>query len=44
MLIGVAVGVHDYTGPGASAITFGIIALIVLILITAYVRGKGLSA
>jgi hypothetical protein len=40
MLIGVAVGVHDYTGPGASAITLGIIALIVLILIGAYVRGN----
>jgi hypothetical protein len=43
MLIGVpivAVGMHDYTGPGASVITFGIIALIVLILIGVYGRGN----
>jgi hypothetical protein len=41
MLIGVA-GVagrmHDYNGPYASAITLGIIALIVLILIGVYGR------
>jgi hypothetical protein len=40
MLIGVAVGIHDYTGPGVSAITLGIIALIVLILVGVYARGK----
>jgi hypothetical protein len=40
MLIGVAVGIHDYTGPGASAITLGIIALIVLILVGVFARGK----
>jgi hypothetical protein len=41
MLIGVAVvavGMHDYNGPDASAITLGIIALIVLILIGVYGR------
>lgn len=41
MLIGVtvvAVGVHDYNGPYASAITLGIIALIVLILVGVYGR------
>jgi len=41
MLIGVpvvAVGMHDYNGPYASAITFGIIALIVLILVGVYGR------
>jgi hypothetical protein len=32
----VAVGMHGYTGPGASAITLGIIALIVLILVAVY--------
>jgi hypothetical protein len=34
MLIGIAVVAmgHDYNGPGASAITLGIVALIVLIL------------
>jgi succinate dehydrogenase hydrophobic anchor subunit len=37
---GVAVGIHDYTGPGASAITLGIIALIVLILVGVYARGN----
>jgi len=30
----------DRTGPGASAITLGIIALIVLILIGVYARGN----
>jgi len=40
MLFGVAVGVHDYTGPGASAITIGIIAIVVVILVGAYARGK----
>ena len=34
----VAVRMHDYTGPYASAITFGIIALIVLILVGVYGR------
>jgi hypothetical protein len=34
----VAVGMHDYNGPDASAITLGIIALIVLILIGVYGR------
>ena len=41
MLIGVAVAagrMHDYNGPYASAITIGIIALIVLILIRVYGR------
>jgi hypothetical protein len=41
MLIGVpvvAVGMHDYNGRYASAITLGIIALIVLILIGVYGR------
>jgi ABC-type spermidine/putrescine transport system permease subunit I len=41
MLIGdtvVAVRTHDYTGPYASAITLGIIALIVLILVGVYGR------
>jgi hypothetical protein len=32
----VAVGMHDYNGPFASATTLGIIALIVLILIGVY--------
>lgn len=39
MLIGatiVAVGIHGYNGPGASVITIGIIALIVLILVAVY--------
>ncbi len=43
MLIGVgvvAVGMHDYNGPGASVITLGIIALIVLILVAVYRPGK----
>ena len=40
MLIGVAVGIHECTGPGASAITLGIIALIVLILVGVFARGK----
>jgi hypothetical protein len=43
MLIGVAVvavGMHDYNGPYASAITLGIVALIVLILIGVYGRKK----
>lgn len=41
MLIGVAViavGMHNYNGPYASAITLGIIALIVLILVGVYGR------
>ena len=41
MLIGVAVvavGTHDYNGPYASAITLGIIALIVLLLVGVYGR------
>jgi len=41
MLIGVAVvavGMHDYNGPYASAITVGITALIVLILVGVYAR------
>jgi len=41
MLIGVAVvavGMHDYNGPDASVITFGIVALIVLILAGVYGR------
>jgi len=41
MLIGTAVvagGMHDYNGPDASAITLGIVALIVLILIGVYGR------
>jgi hypothetical protein len=41
MLTGVAVvaaRMHDYNGPYASAITLGIIALIVLILIRVYGR------
>ena len=41
MLIGdtvVAVRMHDYNGPYASAITLGIIALIVLILVGVYAR------
>jgi len=41
MLIGVpvvAVRMHDYTGPYASAITLGIIVLIVLILVGVYSR------
>ena len=41
MLIGVtvvAVRMHDYNGPYASAITLGIIALIVLILVGVYGR------
>ena len=41
MLIGVtavAMGMHDYNGPYASAITLGIIALILLILIGVYAR------
>ena len=40
MLIGVAVGIHGYTGPGGSAITLGIIVLIVLILVGVFARGK----
>lgn len=46
MLIGVAVvavGMHDYNGPFASAITLGIVALIVLILIGVYRRKSGPS-
>jgi hypothetical protein len=40
MLIGIAVVAmgHDYNGPGASAITLGIVALIVLILAGVYGR------
>ena len=41
MLIGVTVvaaRMHDYSGPYASAITLGIIALIVLILVGVYGR------
>jgi len=41
MLIGVAVvavGMHDYNGPEASAITLGIVVLIVLILVGVYAR------
>lgn len=41
MLIGVAavaVGMHDYNGPDASAITLGIVVLIVLILVGVYAR------
>jgi hypothetical protein len=44
MLIGVAVvavGMHDYTGPGASAITLGIVGLNVLILVGVYGRKTG---
>jgi len=44
MLIGVtavAMGMHDYNGPYASAITLGIIALIVLILMGVYGRKTG---
>ena len=39
MLFGVTVvaaRMHDYNGPGASVITLGIIALIVLILVAVY--------
>jgi hypothetical protein len=41
MLIGVAVvatRMHDYNGPYASAITLGIVAIIVLILVGVYGR------
>jgi hypothetical protein len=36
MLIGVAVGIHGYNGPGASVFVFGAVALIVLILVAVY--------
>lgn len=36
MLIGVAVGIHGYDGPGASVFVFGTVALIVLILVAVY--------
>jgi hypothetical protein len=44
MLIGVAVGMHGYDGPGAMAITIAVPVLLVLILVGVYGRKKRLSA
>jgi hypothetical protein len=40
MLIGIAAGMHGYDGPGATAITIAVPALIVLILVAVYGRRK----
>jgi hypothetical protein len=40
MLMGLAVGMHGYSGPGAIEITLGVPVLIVLILVGVYGRRK----
>jgi hypothetical protein len=40
MLIGVAVGMHGYNGPGALVITIAVPVLIVLILVGVYGRRR----
>ena len=41
MLTDIAVGIHGYNGPGASVFVIGTIAVIVLIVVWALVRGNG---